>query len=315
MASNILSKNKCVVWPPFNTVTVSAIGDDKALTYFRVERNGSLFVNSDLRADAETKFLLRLLAEDGGSPRKTAIATVFITVNRNLAAPQFNPASYTQTIVENFPVGSEIVTVTATDSDRHAPSNQFKFSIKGDTMTKTYFYISPDSGQISLKQTIRGSGIDQFKLQIIATDEGIPPLLGQGTVIVNIIDSPYTNESCETNLHPPIFTAPLYFVNVLEGDYSFNNQLLLQIIASDNDVGLNGKIVFDIQSVSNNGAGKFKLVETEQVGRITLTCVSSISGGETYVIMLRASDMALPIYRRRSSSVQIEVKVVPFSVH
>jgi hypothetical protein len=60
---------------------------------------------------------LRLLAEDGGSPKKTATATVDINVNRNLVPPQFNPASYSQSIIENFPVGSEIVTVSATDSD------------------------------------------------------------------------------------------------------------------------------------------------------------------------------------------------------
>ena len=60
---------------------------------------------------------LRLLAEDGGSPRKTATTTVDITVTRNLLPPVFNPSTYIQSIIENYPVGSEIVTVSATDSD------------------------------------------------------------------------------------------------------------------------------------------------------------------------------------------------------
>lgn len=37
---------------PFNTVTVSAIGDDKALTFFRLESNGQINVNSNLKADS-----------------------------------------------------------------------------------------------------------------------------------------------------------------------------------------------------------------------------------------------------------------------
>ncbi|XP_061182374.1 protocadherin Fat 4-like [Saccostrea echinata] len=215
---------------PFNVVTVTVIGDDSAASLFRLDGSNIRVQNAaNLAAGTANTYKLRLLAEDGGSPKKTATATVDITVNRNLAAPQFNPATYSQTIIENFPVGSEIVTVTATDSDPQAPNNQFKFSLKGDTIAKNYFYISPDSGQISLKQTIRGTGFNQFKLQIIATDEGIPPLLGQGTVIVIITDSPYSNNSCESNIYAPIFTAPLYFVNILEGDYSMKNQLLLQV--------------------------------------------------------------------------------------
>lgn len=46
---------------PFNTVTVSAIGDGKALTYFRLQSNGHIVVNSDLKADPDTQYLVRYL--------------------------------------------------------------------------------------------------------------------------------------------------------------------------------------------------------------------------------------------------------------
>lgn len=57
------------------------------------------------------------MAEDGGSPKKTATTTIDITVRRNMVPPQFNPTAYNATILENYPVGSEIVMVSATDSD------------------------------------------------------------------------------------------------------------------------------------------------------------------------------------------------------
>lgn len=44
---------------PFNTVTVSAIGDDKALTYFSLDINNRIVVKSDLKADSDTQYLVR----------------------------------------------------------------------------------------------------------------------------------------------------------------------------------------------------------------------------------------------------------------
>ena len=63
-------------------------------------------------------FQLRLLASDGGSPSKTATATVDIAVQRNLQAPQFAVgATYNVTIIEQTGIGEEILIVAATDTD------------------------------------------------------------------------------------------------------------------------------------------------------------------------------------------------------
>ena len=43
---------------------------------------------------------LKVLAEDGGSPPRSATATVSITVERNLAAPEFTPGRYETEILE-----------------------------------------------------------------------------------------------------------------------------------------------------------------------------------------------------------------------
>lgn len=60
----------------------------------------------------------RIVAEDGGSPPRSATATAVINILRNLNAPVFNPKSYTATIIETHQVGYDIVTVTATDADQ-----------------------------------------------------------------------------------------------------------------------------------------------------------------------------------------------------
>lgn len=58
------------------------------------------------------------MAEDGGSPPRSATATAIINILRNLNDPVLNPKSYTATIYETHQVGDDIVTVTATDADQ-----------------------------------------------------------------------------------------------------------------------------------------------------------------------------------------------------
>uniref|UniRef100_K1QE50 Protocadherin Fat 1 n=1 Tax=Magallana gigas TaxID=29159 RepID=K1QE50_MAGGI len=172
---------------PFKDVTVSVIGDDSAVSLFELAGSRVRVRNAaNLAADTTNTYKLRLLAEDGGSPKKTATTTIDITVRRNLVPPQFNPKGYYATILENYPVGSEIVMVSATDSDPQPPNNQFKYSITGDTTAMTYFYINPDSGRISLKQSIKGTGVNKFRLQVTATDEGTQSLNGQAIVTVDV---------------------------------------------------------------------------------------------------------------------------------
>ncbi|XP_061181977.1 cadherin-99C-like isoform X2 [Saccostrea echinata] len=285
---------------------------------FSINQNSGLITNNQLlQYETKNSYVFTVTTVEGeNSNALSATATVTINLEDiNNYPPVIQAVPSNLRFLENIPIGTTIVSnITATDADAKAPNNQIKYSITGDATAQKYFYIYPESGRIFLTQTIRGMGISQFILQVTATDGGTPPLRGHATLVINIQDSPYANDSCASNLYSPIFTAPLYFVNVLEGDYSINNQLLIQILASDNDFGINGEIVFDIQSVSNNGAEKFKLVQTERDEMIAIVCRSNICRGETYVIILRASDMALPMYSRRSSSVPVEVKVAPFEV-
>ncbi|XP_062611587.1 cadherin EGF LAG seven-pass G-type receptor 2-like, partial [Saccostrea cucullata] len=305
-------------------IAYTVIGDNAAPAFFGVisDRGNITIINQALlRKDMDTKYTLRLTAHDKRYPNNKVNETVTITVKRNLNAPVFSLPSYSRTVLDTIPIGDQVVQVNATDADRDIL--RFTMKANGDSQiqeeVQTYFGIDPDDGIVYLKQLLTRVPRQYYQLFVFARDQR-PVNEKTGTATVNVkIDfdsnANFSNGSCEANVYPPIFTAPLYFVNILEGDYSMNNQLLIQIFASDDDVGRNGAIVFDIQSVSNNGIEKFKLAETQQDGMIAILCISTISRGETYVIMLRASDLALPIYSRRSSSVPIEVKVGPFSVH
>lgn len=64
-------------------------------------------------------FSLQLLVKcfDSGNPGEVSYTTATITVDRNLASPLFSPTQYTANINDYDPKGTNVVAVTATDSD------------------------------------------------------------------------------------------------------------------------------------------------------------------------------------------------------
>ena len=59
-------------------------------------------------------------AVDGGD--RFAEALVTVTVNRNLNAPRFEPQVYEKEILDNEPLSSSFLTVSATDADTQVSS-------------------------------------------------------------------------------------------------------------------------------------------------------------------------------------------------
>ena len=59
----------------------------------------------------------RLEAYDSAYPLNRARADLTIQVGRNQFGPVFSPTRYERTISENYPLGSDVVQLTATDSD------------------------------------------------------------------------------------------------------------------------------------------------------------------------------------------------------
>ena len=69
--------------------------------------------------------------------------------------PSFTSQNCEAWIVETFPIGSEVTTVTATDED----DDEICYSIVGDEDIIEYFYINPQSGSISVSRPVRGQRV------------------------------------------------------------------------------------------------------------------------------------------------------------
>eukprot|EP00105_Crassostrea_gigas_P030808 XP_011453260.1 PREDICTED: protocadherin-like wing polarity protein stan [Crassostrea gigas] len=211
---------------PFSDITYSLVGDGTATVYFQFDSStGVVSLRQSLQPDTASTYNLRILASDGGCPPRTDTATVIISVQRNLNAPAFDRRIYYGTVLEQDRIGRPFTKVTATDSDRQAPYNRIIYRItESETSAINYFYLHPETGHISLNQCTNGTD-NRFIFNITATDGGSPPLSDHALVDVEVKGCP----KCRTNINSPRFFAPVYFVNIKEGEYSKNNLHLIQV--------------------------------------------------------------------------------------
>ena len=103
----------------FGVVRYRIIGDDSAPTFFQIDdRTGEIKLKELLREDTETEYQIRVEAFDNGTPFKSDVAIVKVTVNRNLNAPRFSQTSITVNILYTQELGTAITKVSATDADQ-----------------------------------------------------------------------------------------------------------------------------------------------------------------------------------------------------
>ncbi|OPJ68624.1 hypothetical protein AV530_009661 [Patagioenas fasciata monilis] len=116
---------------------------------------------------------LVLRASDGGEPGRTGAARIRVSVlDANDNAPVFSQAEYTVRVPENVPVGSTLVTVTATDADEglngHVKYTFHKISGRASEI----FHLNSETGEISLKDDIDFEELSSHELEVQARDGG-----------------------------------------------------------------------------------------------------------------------------------------------
>ncbi|CRL00707.1 CLUMA_CG013964, isoform A [Clunio marinus] len=236
-------------------------------------------------------YILVVQAQDNGHPSLSSTLTVYCNViDLNDNAPVFDPMSYSNEVYENVPIGTEVVTVSATDTDS-GENGRIEYSITANDDDD--FEIVPN-GTIYTKRMLDRETKSTYNLVVTARDcaKDIDKRLSS-TVQVTIILK-------DVNDVKPQFITPN------ETSVSENipiNTVMMAIKAIDRDEGRNGYIEYMLES--NSSSVPFTLGSVDGLLR-----VSGRLDRETkpnYELIVTARDRGEP---PKSTQTKIIVKVL-----
>ncbi|XP_039570862.1 protocadherin gamma-A12-like, partial [Passer montanus] len=173
---------------------------------------------------------LVLRAMDGGDPARTGTARVRVTgLGANDNAPVFSQVEYTVRVPEDVPVGSVLVTVTASDADE-GPNGRVKYSFKKITeRASEIFQLDADIGAITLLRSLDFEEGNSYELEVQAYDGG--DLSDTTKVAVTVTD---------VNDNAPELTVSSALSEISEDAPSGTVVALLHV--QDRDSGANGQV-------------------------------------------------------------------------
>ena len=211
----------------------------------------------------------------------------------NNTPPQFDPIPPSVTFVENS-VGP-LLNVSATDSDMGA-NGEIDYSLS--VPDSSPFSIDSVTGQISVDQPLDREAEDGYDFLVIATDRGTPPLTDSAQIVVEVTD---------VNDNDPQFAENGYEVDVTE---NAPPTPLLQILANDDDNGLNGVISFSILAggdCSSSPPPSSCLFLIDANGIVENIVPLDFEAASQHVLTVVATDNGTP---PRSNTITVVVNVV-----
>ncbi|XP_026165849.1 cadherin-23 [Mastacembelus armatus] len=176
---------------------------------FTVDANtGVILVRQGAKLDREAfqdpRVELFLVGEDIGGLNSSVPLTVTI-LDQNDNPPVFSPSSFSVRLPENSPTGVVVTQLSASDAD--SGSNGW-LMYRLESGAQDRFVVDPLSGAVLVgNTTLDREERDSYRLVVMATDRGAPPMSGTATLTV-ILD--------DVNDSRPRFIEPVTMINVNE---------------------------------------------------------------------------------------------------
>ncbi|XP_047439870.1 cadherin EGF LAG seven-pass G-type receptor 2 isoform X3 [Mugil cephalus] len=274
---------------------IEALFDSRSNSLFAVDPASGVVSTIEV-LDRETKdtHVFRVTAVDHGTPRRTGMATLTITVSdTNDHDPVFEQQDYKESIRENLEIGYEVLTVRATDGD--APVNgNILYHVLNSNGSNDVFEIDSRSGVIRTKGLVDREEVESYMLLVEANDQGRDPGPRSATATVHIVVE-------DDNDNAPQFSEKRYVVQVPE-DMTPNTEIL-QVTATDQDRGSNAVVHFSI--MSGNTRGQFYI--DAQTGKMDLVSHLDYEANKEYTLRIRAQDGGRPPLSNISGLVTVQV--------
>ncbi|XP_061209972.1 protocadherin alpha-1-like isoform X2 [Neopsephotus bourkii] len=254
--------------------------------YGNNEQSSSLTLVLTKPLDRETMPIhhLVLTATDGGRPPLTGTVKLVISVlDVNDNAPQFNQSVYKVKVLEGSEIGTQLITLNATDLDEGVNSEViYLFSRHASAEVKEMFSIDENKGEIRLRRNLDYEEMDNYEIQVEARDKGSPPLSNHCKVVVEVLD---VNDNA-----PEVWVTSL---SVPVPEDAAVGTVVALLSVSDQDSGANGRVRCTVWPSAPFGlvstfAGSYSLVLREALDRERVS---------EYEVEVRAEDGGAPPLR------------------
>ncbi|NXP81068.1 PCDGA protein, partial [Ramphastos sulfuratus] len=203
---------------------------------------------------------LLLSARDGGEPARTGTTRIHVVVlDANDNVPVFSPAEYTIRVPEDVPVGSVLVSITATDSDEGL-NGHVKYSFHEiSRRASELFYLDTETGQISVQENLDFEEISSHEFEVEARDGG--ELSNTTKVLIAVTD---------VNDNAPEISVRSSLSEISEDAPSGTVVALLHV--QDRDSGTNGQVRCSLDAgvpfrLQSSRGSYYSVVTTRQLDR------------------------------------------------
>ncbi|XP_061869715.1 cadherin EGF LAG seven-pass G-type receptor 2 [Colius striatus] len=274
---------------------MAALFDSRSDALFTVDPvTGAVATAAPLDRESKSTHVFRVTAADHGTPRRSAMATLTVTVSdANDHDPAFEQPEYRESVRENLEVGYEVLTVRATDGDAGPNANVLYRLLNADGANEV-FEIDPRSGVIRTRGPVDREAVEAFELLVEAADQGQEPGPRSATATVRIAVE-------DDNDNAPQFSEKRYVAQVPEDVAP--NTAVLRVTATDRDRGSNALVHYSI--VSGNSRGHFYI--DAQTGALDVVSALDYEVNKEFTLRIRAQDGGRPPLSNISGLVTVQV--------
>ncbi|XP_066141158.1 cadherin-related tumor suppressor isoform X1 [Euwallacea fornicatus] len=276
--------------PPFNNLVRYFIKEGDT-DIFRINAStGDVSLLQPLDREVQEEYVLSLVAMDTGSPPMTGTGTLRIVVQDvNDHSPEFKRQSYYATIKENSPIGTWILTATATDKD-DGLNAKIRYTLLGDKIDG--FKVDEDTGVVTTNAALDREETEKYFLTLMAQDcSATDPRASAVNLTITILDE---------NDNSPVFEATKYEVYV--SDETKASKFVFGARATDEDSGHNSKITYTL-----TGEHSHNFTIDKRTGVVRALYNMQRSSTKVFNLDIEAEDGGKPS-RKTSAELKIHLK-------
>lgn len=245
-----------------------------------------LIVNSQLDRETKDKYSVVIIAMDGGLPKRFGALSVNITVTDvNDNEPVFKEDGYNVTVHENVTIGTPIMTLEAVDEDIGKNAEiVYRFSPHQlDTRVNDLFSISPNTGEIIVKNKLIYESGTFYKIIVEASDNGDQPQVSQVIVTIHVLDVGNNAPTVEINLLSP---GNSRIVNVSESSPA--GTFVAHVNVNDKDTGENGEVACIISDLN------FELLRMTKGYKVVIKKILDRETQDLHTVFISCHDNGTP---------------------